>query len=149
MGTIYTFNGKVLKNAANDKWLTKKEVLAGFVMDASNVVSSDTLKTLWAGPNNPDAWDGLGKTIRMIVSEDVTLPYSTFGIGYGITNTTQQEFSPLINSQSPADGIIRAGTYTYTGIASYGIQYGFGKYICLLNVNSSDVSKITIQILDP
>lgn len=26
MSTIYTLNGKVLKNSANDKWLTKKEV---------------------------------------------------------------------------------------------------------------------------
>ena len=25
MSTVYTLNGKVLKNAANDKWLTKKE----------------------------------------------------------------------------------------------------------------------------
>ena len=25
MSTVYTINGKVLKNAANDKWLTKKE----------------------------------------------------------------------------------------------------------------------------
>lgn len=25
MSTIYTLNGKVLKNSANDKWLTKKE----------------------------------------------------------------------------------------------------------------------------
>lgn len=25
MSTVYTVNGKVLKNAANDKWLTKKE----------------------------------------------------------------------------------------------------------------------------
>jgi len=29
MTTIYTINGKVLKNAANDKWLTKKEVAPG------------------------------------------------------------------------------------------------------------------------
>ena len=25
MATIYTINGKVLKNSANDKWLVKKE----------------------------------------------------------------------------------------------------------------------------
>lgn len=29
MSTVYTLNGKVLKNAANDKWLTKKEVAPG------------------------------------------------------------------------------------------------------------------------
>lgn len=28
MSTVYTLNGKVLKNAANDKWLTKKEAPA-------------------------------------------------------------------------------------------------------------------------
>jgi len=26
MSTVYTLNGKVLKNSANDKWLTKKEI---------------------------------------------------------------------------------------------------------------------------
>lgn len=29
MSTVYTLNGKVLKNAANNKWLTKKEVAPG------------------------------------------------------------------------------------------------------------------------
>ena len=38
MSTIYTLNGKVLKNAANDKWLAKKEAPAGFIMNASNAV---------------------------------------------------------------------------------------------------------------
>lgn len=28
MSTIYTLNGKVLKNSANDKWLAKKEAPA-------------------------------------------------------------------------------------------------------------------------
>lgn len=149
MSTIYTLNGKVLKNAANDKWLTKKEAPAGFVMNASNIAGSYTYYTLWEGPNYPDAWDGLGKTIKLTVSEDVTLPSRSFGIGYGVTNTNQQEFAPLIDYQSPAGGILSAGTYTYTGKASYGIQYGFGKYLALTNINSSDAAKFTIQILDP
>ena len=149
MSTVYTLNGKVLKNAANDKWLTKKEEPAGFIMNASNVAGSYTDKTLWEGPNYPDAWDGEGKTIIMTVSEDVSLPYESFNIAYGITNTNQQEFAPLINNQSPASRLLRAGTYTYTGKASYGINYGFGKYLALVGINTSDVSKITIQILDP
>lgn len=149
MTTIYTVNNKVLKNSANDKWLIKKEAPAGFVMNASNIAGTYTYNTLWEGPNYPEAWDGEGKTIRIIVSEDVTLPYSSFRIGYGVTNTDQQEFAPLTDEIEPTDGIVRAGTYTYTGKASYGIQYGFGKYIALNNVNAADASKFTIQILNP
>lgn len=147
--TVYTYNDKVLKNSATDKWLKKKEAPAGFIMNASNIAGSYTITTLWEGPNYPNAWDGEGKTIRLVVSEDIILPYQYFRMATGITNTDQQEFSPLIDYQYPADGIIIAGTYTYTGVAGYGIQYGYGKYIALSGVNTSDVSKITIQILNP
>lgn len=149
MSTIYTINGKVLKNVSTGKWLTKKEAPAGFVMNASNAAGSYTYHTLWEGPNYPDGWNGEGKTIRMIVSEDVTLTRNVFSIGYGRTNTDQQEFIPLIGDQYPAGGIISAGTYTYTGLANQAVSYGFGAYLALVNVDSSEVSKITIQILDP
>lgn len=60
--TVYTYNDKVLKNVATDKWLKKPDAPAGFVMNASNVVSSSTGTAYWAGPSNPNAYDGDGKT---------------------------------------------------------------------------------------
>ena len=36
--TVYTYNDKVLKNVATDKWLKKPEAPAGFVMNAANAV---------------------------------------------------------------------------------------------------------------
>ena len=36
MSTIYTLNGKVLKNSATDKCLAKKEAPAGFVMNSES-----------------------------------------------------------------------------------------------------------------
>lgn len=152
MSTIYTINGKVLKNVTTGKWLAKKEaepVPAGFVMNASNVAGSYATHILWEGPDYPNGWNGEGKTIRLIVSEDITLPYDSFRIGYGRTNTDQQEFLPLVDWQYPTNGVLSAGTYTYTGQANQAASYGFGAYIALNNVNSSDVSKITIQIVDP
>lgn len=43
MGTIYTFNGKVLKNAANDKWLIKKVGLPPIPANTVRVRTSDGL----------------------------------------------------------------------------------------------------------
>lgn len=149
MATIYTINGKVLKNVTTGKWLAKKEAPAGFVMNASNVAGSYATTILWEGPDYPNGWNGEGKTIRMIISEDITLPHNSFRIGYGRTNTDQQEFLSLVDWQYPTNGILSAGTYTYTGLANQGISAGFGAYLALNNVNSSDVSKITIQIVDP
>ena len=148
MSTIYTINGKVLKNVTTGKWLAKKEAPDGFVMNASNAAGRYSYDTLWEGPNYPDGWNGEGKTIRMIVSEDVTLTRNNFRLGYGRTNTDQQEFLPLTDYQT-TDGILSAGTYTYMGLANQAMSYGFGAYLGLQNVDSSEVSKITIQILDP
>lgn len=149
MSTIYTLNGKVLKNSANDKWLTKKEAPAGFVMNASNVVATSYTAAYWEGPNYPDAWQGAGKTVKLSVSEDITTPYSSFRICYATRTDGQEEQAGLTDYISVTDNTLHAGTYTYTGENNWGMSYNYGKYICISGINPSDVSKITIQILDP
>ena len=69
MSTVYTLNGKVLKNAANDKWLTKKEAPAGFVMDASNAIYTLNDKYYWVswqGPAYPEGYNGNGKRYILV-----------------------------------------------------------------------------------
>lgn len=153
MTTIYTFNNKVLKNAATDKWLKKKEAPAGFVMNASNVAGTDSsnVRTYWEGPNYPDAWQGEGKTVKLTVSEDITTPYSSFRISYASRLDGQEERFGITGYISVTNNILPAGTYTYTAQAntSYGMSNSYGKYICLQDINVADVSKVTIQILDP
>jgi len=65
--TVYTYNDKVLKNVATDKWLKKPDAPAGFVMDASNAtitVSSGYLS--WQGPAYPEGYDGQGKQFIVV-----------------------------------------------------------------------------------
>lgn len=149
--TVYTYNDKVLKNAANDKWLKKAEVApAGFVMNASNAVVSSSRSTYWEGPNYPDAWQGEGKTIKLTVSQDITTPESSFRLCYNSRTDGAEESLGLTDPISVTNNTLAAGTYTYTGnsLDSYGLSHGYGKYICLSSIYPADVSKITIQILD-
>lgn len=92
MSTVYTLNGKVLKNAANDKWLAKKEAPAGFVMNASNatfaLADETTPVVSWQGPAYPEGYNGNGKQYTL-VNNNSTAPtshallYGTGTTGYG------------------------------------------------------------------
>ena len=151
--TVYTYNDKVLKNVSTGKWLKEKEAPAGFVMDASNVVAtSGSTNTYWEGPSYPDAWQGEGKTIKLTVSEDITMPqyYSSYRLCYASRSDGQEELIGVTDYISPTNNTVPAGTYTFTAQAnsSYGMSHNYGKYICLNGISTSDVSKITIQILD-
>lgn len=76
MSTVYTVNGKVLKNSANDKWLAKKEAPAGFVMNASNATyttAGGNVFVLWQAPTYPNAYNGDGKQYTL-VNNNSTLP---------------------------------------------------------------------------
>ena len=69
MSTVYTLNGKVLKNAANDKWLAKKEAPAGFVMNASNAtytLKGESYWVSWQGPVYPEGYNGNGKRYILV-----------------------------------------------------------------------------------
>jgi len=149
MSTIYTLNGKVLKNSANDKWLIKKEAPAGMVLNASNSVgTSGSTSTYWNGPDYPDGCNIEGKTVKVIVSEAITIPYQSWRISYASRTDGQEESMSLIDYQEPANGVIAPGTYTFTALGhTVPPSYNYGKYICLSGINIADVSKITIQIL--
>ena len=148
MATIYTINGKVLKNVTTGKWLTKKEE-SGMILNSSNsVATSGSTATYWNGPNYPDGCNIEGKTIKVIVSEAITIPYQTWRISYASRTDGQEERMPIIDYQQPANGIIAPGTYTFTALGhTVPASYNYGKYICLADINLADVSKITIQIL--
>lgn len=67
MSTVYTVNGKVLKNSANDKWLIKKEAPAGFVMNASNATyhpNGSTYNVWWQTP--APGYNGNGKQYILV-----------------------------------------------------------------------------------
>jgi hypothetical protein len=85
MSTIYTVNGKVLKNADNGKWLTKKEAPAGFVMNASNATITNTGSTIyvsWQSPAYPNAYNGGGKHYTLVNTNE-TAPQSSSQLMYG------------------------------------------------------------------
>lgn len=77
MATIYTLNGKVLKNASNGKWLVKAEPV-GFVMDGSNAtytLQGSMYFVSWQSPSYPDVYNGDGKQY-ILVNNNATAPSS-------------------------------------------------------------------------
>ena len=150
MSTVYTLNGKVLKNAANDKWLAKKEAPAGFVMNASNVVSTSGAYAYWAGPANPNAYDGDGKTIQLTVSETIgRIGVSAFPINYAISSSS----GPQAALFETTNGFIQPGTYTVQMAANVAYGYGFGAYLAIYahdaELLADILPKITLTIVDP
>ena len=150
MTTIYTFNNKVLKNSANDKWLTKKEAPAGFVMNASNTVSSTNTHATWESPGYPDGWDGYGKTLELTVSQDITLT-TNMAIMYSnaVDTNGPEAIGPPWESLS---GTITAGKYTFTMHSNAApTSSGYGKYIvvnAIDDVSSVWLPYISMTILD-
>lgn len=67
--TVYTYNDKVLKNVATDKWLKKPDAPAGFVMDASNAIYTDDGNSIWVtwqSPSYPSGYNGNGKQYILV-----------------------------------------------------------------------------------
>jgi len=150
MSTVYTLNGKVLKNAANDKWLTKKEAPAGFVMNAANASISGKYAG-WESPGYADNYyDGNGKTLQITISSDLTGVPVIYQLCYSTSSSASGPY--IINS---GEFPTTAGTYTFTMNANPvpAGAYDMGKYI-VLNFDTeerqiADLSKITITILNP
>lgn len=159
MSTVYTLNGKVLKNAANDKWLIKKEAPAGFVMNATNaIIQSNTAN--WEGPNYPSGYDGEGKTLQIIVKEEgftcyaLRLDYTDRVANYGsvvIVGSNGSWINP--NSQGGSSPSLPVGTYNLTMIHN-SAGGNTGKYITLHRIGSDNtinttlLSKIEFRIID-
>ena len=151
MSTIYTVNNKVLKNAANDKWLAKKEAPAGFVMNAGNVMYSSNGTAWWAGPANPNAYDGNGKTIQLTVSETIgRANVSGFPIFY--TSGVPGD-GPQAAKFNTTNGFIQPGTYTVQMASNPAYGAGYGAYLSLYAQDAELLAdilpKITITIVDP
>jgi len=154
MSTVYTLNGKVLKNAANDKWLAKKEAPAGFVMNGSNATlwtnGSGSWYASWHGPNYPEGYDGDGKHFTVVNNNDV----STENQLMYATGTTNANGGP--NAINPTDMV---GTHEGTLLANSAYAYSsqFGSYFLLpLNRSYNNESQVqayldnlTITIVDP
>ena len=142
MSTVYTVNGKVLKNIANNKWLTKKEAPVGFVMNASNLI--DTIGTPgsrgvigWKGPNFPDNCNLSGKTLQVKITSTITgrslFMYASASNSGGPTIASINETQP--------------GTYTYV-CDNNPADSEYGKYLTIDLTNISDIDKIELTILD-
>ena len=147
MSTVYTVNGKVLKNSANAKWLTKKEAPAGFVMNASNAFSTNQMNgTLgiiaWKGPNFPDNCNLSGKTLQVKITSTITANTSS--------GSSRFMYSYVDNSGGPDVAAItetQPGTYTYV-CDNNPAESTYGKYLTLELGNISDIDKIELTILD-
>ena len=147
MSTVYTVNGKVLKNSANYKWLTKKEAPAGFVMNASNVVNISGVPGAsgiigWEGPNYPDNCNLSGKTLQVKITSTITANTRPGGSRF--------MYSEVNNSGGPNIAVItetQPGTYTYV-CDNNPAESSFGKYLTIELGNISDIDKIELTILD-
>ena len=156
--TVYTYNDKVLKNTATDKWLKKPDAPAGFVMNASNATISNN-KANWEGPNYPDGYDGTGKTLQIIVKEE---GFTCATLGFKYTNSISSDGPSLIsgtNWDNPGDSgmgtaSIPVGTYNVSIVANPATSQGYGKYITVqrngpdTTIDSTLLSKIEFRIID-
>lgn len=160
--TVYTYNDKVLKNVATDKWLKKPDAPAGFVMNASNVanitISSNISGNIgyisWESPNFPNGYDGNGKHYILVNNNSDSEGYSSqYGVMY---SQTVGNGGPTAISGSD---IITIGQSEGTLTANQaGAASGFGKYLTLFLQKSEGITQedaqayvanLTLTILDP
>ena len=155
--TVYTYNDKVLKNVATDKWLKKPDAPAGFVMDASNVANiggnASGMYVSWEGPNYPSGYDGNGKRYLLVNNNSGSEVYSDFGLMY----------APVVEAGGPTAisgtdiTTIGQSEGTITANAA-GAASGYGKYLNLLLKKNGGITleeaqaymtNVSITILDP
>jgi hypothetical protein len=151
MSTIYTLNGKVLKNAANDKWLAKKEAPAGFVMNASNATYTAVKESIfvsWQAPSYPDAYNGDGKQYRLVNNNSEA------------TNVAQLMYTSASNPSTGGPSAISKadmqvlGTSTgvlvnNVGYPAYGVLFVLPLQDMTLEQAQVYMANLTITILDP
>lgn len=162
--TVYTYNDKVLKNVATDKWLKKPDAPAGFVMNASNVVyhgvpgssGSNSYYAMWEGPDYPAGCSLEGKTIQLIVKEALTNSAARLIPMYSmqLPSAGSQYGGPMLTGTEFTD-CSQPGTYNLTCIANEaGIASGYGAYITVNFIDYSsgdpeaDLAKIEFRIID-
>ena len=165
MATIYTINGKVLKNTNNGKWLIKKEAPAGFVMNASNAVYNgfpsgsgpNKYYAIWEGPEYPSACSLEGKTIQLIVKEALSNSAAELMPMYGmqLPSAGSQYGGPTLCNNTGFINCSQPGTYNLTCIANAaGTASGYGTYITVNFKGYSsgdpeaDLTKVEFRIID-
>lgn len=157
--TVYTYNDKVLKNVATDKWLKKPDAPAGFVMNASNAVDITNNKVTWNGPNYPGYYTAAGKKLQVIVKEsgctfaNLQIAYrEEIGSANGPTMLSTWN-NPDVVSQQTWECV--PGTYTADLTANAAPDSTlYGKYLELtrngpnLDTTQEWLSKIEFRIID-
>jgi hypothetical protein len=147
--TVYTSNGKVLTNSANDKWLKKK---AGFVMDASNATyitgQYGDIFVTWQSPSYPDTYNGNGKQYILVNNNDsligdtAMLMYSNTSMNGGPEAISQSNMRELGTSTGVlSNNVAQAGGY---GIY---LQWAFGKSVTIEQIQAY-MANVSITILD-
>lgn len=145
MSTIYTVDGKVLKNSDTGKWLTKKEA-PEFVMDASNA-TIDGYMAIWESPTYPEAFNGDGKTLEVTISSDTEMStYTGMPMYYAPANGTNGP--PAVTISLP----LTAGVHTFAFSANQSAAYGFGVRLALqfhtAELLQANIGKFSMRIID-
>lgn len=154
MSTIYTVNGKVLKNAANDKWLTKKETPV-FVMNASNAtieVSGTSSYVSWQSPTYPNVYNGDGKQYILVNTNEAAPITNSSGLMYG--NSATGGGPDAIHSSDMRVLGTSSGTLVNNSVPP---EAGFGTYLTWQNLMldptvekiQAYLENVTITIVDP
>ena len=122
MSTVYTVNGKVLKNAANDKWLTKKEAPAP-------VLPPNTVRVRTNNGNVPNkTYDTSYETATLVPGKSDV--YDVYKSG--------TEFTNLLYGSSNVIEVLGANTSNVTNMNSM-----FRECASLTNVALFDTSNVT------
>jgi hypothetical protein len=130
-------------------------------MNASNATISNNFAT-WEGPNYPDGYDGVGKTLQIIVKEEgftcfsLQLQYANSIAGQGpglIDGSNGNWVNP--NDDGHGTASVPVGTYNLSIIQNAaGSSSGYGKYITFKRVgpdstlDSTLLSKLELRIID-
>ena len=156
MSTVYTVNGKVLKNSATDKWLTKKETPV-FVMNSSNAINLTEYAAFWEAPTFPASCDFDGKSIEVTI-KDTGVSFGEFRLSYASSSTGAG--GPYAIQWTNPDGSgpeghyeVSTGTYQMTGLANLA-GGDYGKYLALsfsgpptwTKMDAETLAKIEIKV---
>lgn len=151
--TVYTYNDKVLKNVATDKWLKKKkEAPAGIVLNSSNAVdawqSGSNGYVVWEGTDYPAACNLVGKTLQIKITSSITPTTIGKQVGLffmyakGTTGVDVGGPNAVYTTET------QPGTYTYTCADNVAQGGGYGTYLSLGLGDVNDKDKIELTILD-
>jgi hypothetical protein len=133
----------------------------GFVMNASNATISNNTAN-WEGPNYPDGYDGVGKTLQIIVKEE---GFTCYSLQFQYANSVSGQGPGLIDGNNGAwvnpndngygTASIPVGTYNVSIIQNIaGSASGYGKYITVRrngpdgSLDSALLSKLEFRIID-